>query len=142
MSERPGTMNDDHRQVERLLREQASEAMVSAPETLRAGVLARLAEAKRPATWGRLPVVVGVIGSLAAAVVLAWVLRPLPTPARTQQLAFDLPLGPRPIILPAGRFVAGSIDRPLMGEATQLVNDTRRATRFVVDCLPFTSGGG
>lgn len=123
--------------LERALREQAPLAMALPSRSIRAGVVERLhAGERRPAA---LRARFGVLLPLTAAAGLGLVL--LAIPGRTSSpvpsgLSFASSLDPTPVIRPAGRLVAGSIDQPLRQEASLIARDTRRAVRLVVDSLP------
>jgi hypothetical protein len=133
----------DLTQIDQLLRDQAAAARRLSPPDLHARVIEQLRTAPAASNRSRWPYLIALPASLAAAAAFAWLLTPTPAPRpTTPSLALRVPLNPAPVIRPASLFVEDSVDRPLRNEATLLVRDTKRATRVVVDCLPFASRGG
>lgn len=137
---RPDYPSDAEALVERLLREQAPRAAVVAPARLHARITERLRTTPQRRSR-RLPFALLLTGSLAAAAAITLLTLPWPAaPARTNNplSLFDA----SPVVGPAARLVSGSIDKPLLQQATYLVRDTKRATRALIELVPFASRGG
>jgi hypothetical protein len=135
--------HSDLTRVDRLLRDQAPAARRGAPADLHARVLSEINALPADRRNTRFPFAILIPTALAAAAALGFLFWPTPAPVGSSSpLALGVPLDPGPVIRPASRFVVGSVDKPLREQATLLVRDTQRATRVVIDCLPFASRGG
>lgn len=130
--------------IEDVHRRLASEPppLAPAPAGLRAAVIQRLEAMEAPPR--RMVLAGGWGAAMAAGLALAvggvalLTIRPAPPPAPAKaEGLLSLPMTPEPVF----RVVAGSVDGPLLDQAQKMVEDTRRATRAVVRCLPFTEGG-
>jgi hypothetical protein len=122
--------------VERLLREQAVAERAAPSARLRGRILEATCEAPaiqvERGAGGRSSFRVLVPVAVAAAAALMWmVVGPWRAPA-PRDSGLPVAWNAEPML----RLVSGSIDRPLLREATHIVDDTKRATRFVVQCLP------
>lgn len=60
--------------------------------------------------------------------------RAVPVAAPESVAVLNIPVGPQPML----RLVAGSFNQPLRDEAARMMSDTRRATRAMARCVPFT----
>jgi hypothetical protein len=127
--------------VDRLLADPANQPREAVSEGLHERIMQAVQISKRP-TAGRI-VPVGLSWALAAAACMlvaigisSW-LRPAaraPAEWTNSVAALNLPVGPQPVM----RLVAGTFDQPLREETAKMVSDTRRATRAMVRCVPFT----
>jgi hypothetical protein len=135
--DRPGPARGPFAAVHREL-SGAEADMVPTPPGIRARVMDRLYESQQPAPslaigwrWGA---ALAAVLTLAVGVISLMLSRP---PVSSSTSALHVPVDAGPMI----RLVAGSLDQPMLDQAEKLVNDTKRVTRAVVRCIPFTRGG-
>jgi hypothetical protein len=129
-----GPFDDVHRALR-----QTPPPTMPAPSALRSRIMDRLRETDAAPVyrigWSR----IARLAAAAAVVVgigLYIALRPAPAPVRGPgSLALHVPVGVAPVI----QLVTDNLDEPLLDQAQKMLSDASRATRAVVQCIPFTS---
>jgi hypothetical protein len=126
-------------QVHKLLSQRDAAPMLRPSPALRSRIMDGLRESRvpadRPQGWRWALAAAACLGLGIAAIPL---MRPAvshdPGPGSFSRISI-------PSATPMLRLVAGSVDQPLLDQAQKMYTDTRRATRAVVNCVPFARGG-
>jgi len=124
--------------VHRLLSVPGSTPRQAPSPALRSRIMGALRESPAPSDRARTWRWAAAAACAALAIAAVPILRPTPRgPALAGPAGIPIPMDAAPVL----RLVAGQVDRPLLEQAQKMYADTRRATRVVVNCVPFARGG-
>ena len=139
-----GRRNGELLKIDELLADRAGQPVQRTPAGLELRILEAVAGSSRievaspraiPQFW-KLAAAACLL--LAVGVVVRMSLTHPQPPSNAESVAMlKMPVSPQPML----RLVAGSFDQPLRVETARMMSDTRRATRAMTRCVPFTRWG-